>query len=320
MRQFLQKASVVCALVLMVVISACGTTTQNTPASQPPVVPNPPETEALETEAVPTEEPTVDPEFARPDLSLARFDNPTVIDNKYFPMTPGTQFVYEGFTEEGGRQIPHSIIFTVTDLTKEVLGVRTVVAWILDYSDGQLVEAEIAFYAQDNEGNVWFMGEYPEVYENGKMVEAPAWIPGFKGAEAGIVMKANPQLNQPSYAQGWGPAVNWTDRGHVVALGEQTCVPVDCYKDVLITEEFSQAEPDAFQVKYYAPNVGNVRVGWRGEDASHEELELTELNQLSREALAEIRAAALALEAHAYEISKEVYDQTSPMELLTSTP
>ena len=97
-------------------------------------------------------------------------------------------------------------------------------------------------------------------------------------------------------------------------MGEQTCVPVDCYEDVLITEEFSQSEPDAFQVKYYAPGVGNVRVGWRGEDATHEELELTELTQLSDGDLAEIRDAALALEAHAYEISKEVYDQTKPSE------
>ena len=149
---------------------------------------------------------------------------------------------------------------------------------------------------------------------DGKLVEAPAWIPGFKGAQAGIVMKAEPELNLPSYAQGWGPAVNWTDRGRVVQLGERTCVPVGCFEDVLVTEEFSQSEPDAFQVKYYAPGIGNVRVGWRGEDASHEELELTEYTQLNPDELTEIREAALALETHAYEISKEVYDQTMPSE------
>jgi hypothetical protein len=121
-------------------------------------------------------------------------------------------------------------------------------------------------------------------------------------------------LDLPSYGQGWGPAVNWTDRGRVVGLGEQTCVPVDCYEDVLITEEFNQSEPDAIQVKYYAPGIGNVRVTWRGEDATHEELELTELIELDSDALADIRSEALALETHAYEISKEVYSQTSPME------
>lgn len=267
-----------------------------------------------EVQNIPTPEPTVDPEFALEDLDSALFDNPTEINNKWFPMTPGTQYVFEGFTQDGGKEIAHSIIFTVTDLTKEIAGVRTVVAHILDYSDGELVEAEIAFYAQDNEGNVWFLGEYPEVYEYGQVVEAPAWIPGLKGARAGIVMKADPQLRMPSYAQGWGPAVGWNDRGRVVALGEQTCVPVACYENVLVTEEFSQSQPDAFQVKYYAPGVGNIRVAWRGNDASKEILELVSLTQLSLGALTDVRAAALELEQSALENSKEVYAATAPLE------
>lgn len=314
MKEFPRSILIFLALLLLIVASGCGSSTPTAPAAPPSTAPKPTAIEMDDVAVTPEVETAEDPEFALPDISLASFDNPTKIDNKYFPMTPGMHYVFEGFTEEAGRQKPHSIIFTVTDLTKEILGIRTVVAYILDYSDGKLVEAEIAFYAQDNDGNVWFMGEHPEVYEDGKMVEAPTWIPGFKGAQAGIVMKADPQLNLPSYAQGWGPAVNWTDRGRVVGMGEQTCVPVDCYEEVLITEEFSQSEPDAFQVKSYAPGVGNVRVTWRGEDASHEDLELSELTQLSGEDLAEIRTAALDLEAHAYEISKEVYDQTQPSE------
>ena len=299
------------SLLLVIILSACGGSATSTPASQPP-----PSTsnnnEPDEPAAFPTEEANVDPEFARPDISQAKFDNPTKIDNKYFPMTPGTQLVFEGVTEEAGITYEHSIIYYVTDLTKEIMGIESVVAWILDYSNGVLVEAEIAFYAQDNDGNVWFMGEHPEVYEEGKLVEAPTWIPGIRGAEAGLVMKAAPQLDQPSYAQGWGPAVGWTDRGHVVGMGETVCVPAACYEDVLITEEFSQSEPNAFQVKYYAPEVGNIKVGWRGDDATHEELELTEINILTPEELADVRAKALELEAHAYEISKEVYEQTAP--------
>ncbi|HEX6268703.1 MAG TPA: hypothetical protein VFZ43_00580 [Anaerolineales bacterium] len=310
--QRFQVIAMAVALVLIVITSACGNVAPVILASPAPASPALTATEAPEVESSP--EPTVDPEFALEDLASATFDNPTEIDNKYFPMKPGTQFVFEGLTEEGLTKIPHSIIFTVTDLTKEVEGVRTVVGYILDYSDGELVEAEIAFYAQDNNGNVWFMGEYPEVYELGAIVEAPAWIPGLKGAKAGIVMKADPQLGMPSYAQGWGPAVNWTDRGRVVGLGEQVCVPVGCYEDVLVTEEFSQSQPDAAQVKYYAPGVGNVKVGWRGDDSSREILELVSLTELSAQALAEVRAAAFELEQSALENSKEVYAVTSPLE------
>jgi hypothetical protein len=69
--------------------------------------------------------------------------------------------------ETEAEEIPHRIEFTVTDLTKEIAGVSTVVAWVVDYSDGQVVEQEIAFYAQDNDGNVWYLGEHPEEYEDG---------------------------------------------------------------------------------------------------------------------------------------------------------
>ena len=305
--------SLALTLILFLTAAACGTPAPAIFNVPEPGVSLPIATEAVAGETIRTPEPTVDPEFALEDLDSATFDNPTEINNQWFPMTPGMQYIYDGFTEEGANKIPHSIIFTVTDLTKEVAGVETIVAYILDYSNHELVEAEIAFYAQDNDGNVWFMGEYPEVYEFGKVVEAPAWIPGLKGAKAGIVMKEKPQLGMPSYAQGWGPAVRWSDRGRVVAFGEQVCVPMDCYEDVLVTEEFSQSEPEAFQVKYYAPGVGNIKVGWRGEDATRETLELVTLTRLSPDDMAEVREAALELEQSALKNSKEVYAATAPL-------
>ena len=206
------------------------------------------------------------------------------------------------------------IEFTVTDLTKEIAGIRTLVAWIVDYNDGEVVEKEIAFYAQDNNGNVWYFGEYPEEYENGEFVKAAPWIHGVEDARAGIKMVTQPELGIPSYYQGWGPAVDWSDYGQVHQVGQETCVPVDCYKDVLVIAESSLGEVDAYQLKYYARGVGEIRVGWKGEDAIQEELELIEFVQLSPEELAEVRAAALALEQSALNNSREVYAVTSPLQ------
>jgi hypothetical protein len=262
----------------------------------------------------PALEPTVDFENKFEDFNRANFDDPTNIDNPWMPLKPGMKYVYEGTTDEGGQTTHHQVVIIVTDLTKVIDGVTTVVSWDEDYSGGDLVETELAFYAQDNDGNVWRMGEYPEVYENNKLVEAPAWISGLKGAKAGIMMGADPQIGGRSISQGWGPAVGFTDRWQVYQIGQQTCVPVDCYENVLVIAEFSQEEPDAFQLKYYAQGVGNVRVGWMGLDATRETLELIEIVELGPEELAEARQRALELEARAYQISKEVYDQTSPSE------
>jgi hypothetical protein len=251
------------------------------------------------------------------DFGSRKFDRPTQIDNPWMPMKPGMQYVYEGSTvEDDGTVVPHRIVITVTDLTKVIAGVRSVVSWDEDYSDGELVEAELAFFAQDNDGNVWRMGEYPEEYEDGKFIAAPAWIHGYEDARAGIMMQANPQTGTPSYSQGWGPAVGWTDRGQVDQTGQKTAVKAGSYTDVLVIAETSEAEgPDAQQLKYYARGVGNVKVGWRGSaEKTKETLELVQAVQLSPAALDQARAKALGLEKHAYQVSKNVYAHTAPAE------
>jgi hypothetical protein len=250
------------------------------------------------------------------DFERARFDHPTHIDNRWLPLTPGTQFVYEGsaIVDEEGRQ-PRREVTTVTDLSKVIDGVRTLVISDRDYTAGQLSEPELAFFAQDNAGNVWLVGEYPEEYEDGKFDKAPAWISGQKGARAGITMLAEPRRDVPGYAQGYAPPpIEFTDRARVYKTDQQTCVPVDCYKNVLVTEEFNPDEPGANQLKYYAPGVGNVRVGWRGEKEEEKEtLELVDYQHLSQEALAKIRRDALEMDKRAYERS-EVYRETPPAE------
>jgi len=257
----------------------------------------------------------------QPTQNLEAFDPGTFqrshqIDNAWMPLKPGTRFVYEGTTiEDDGTAVPHRVVINVTDLTKVIGGIRTVVTWDLDYSDGELVEAELAFFAQDSTGMVWRMGEYPEEYDGGKFVAAPAWLHGLEGASAGIMMKAQPQVGTPSYAEGWAPAVHWTDRGQVDQVGQKTCVPASCYEDVLIIAETSAGEPDAHQLKYYARGVGNVRVGWRGAgEKTKETLQLTRVEQLDAAALAEVRASALEMEKNAYQRSKTVYAHTPPAE------
>jgi hypothetical protein len=298
--------TLLCSLTLLA--AACGQRAEPTPAEIVEQVSAPTMT------AEPPSEPTATIDYARQleDFNPANFSDPTLIDNPWMPLKPGTQYIYEGATEEGGETKEHRVIITVTDLHKEIDGVISIVTWDEDYSGGDLVETELAFYAQDDEGNVWRMGEYPEVYENDKLVEVPAWISGLKGALAGIMMAADPQPDTRSFSQGWGPAVGFTDRWQVDEIGRQLCVPVDCYADVLVIAEFSQEEPDAFQLKFYAPDVGNIHVDWRGLDATRETLDLVEIVQLDAEALAEARSQALIMEQRAYQISKEVYDQTQP--------
>jgi hypothetical protein len=250
------------------------------------------------------------------DFNRHRFSNPTAIDNPWFPLEPGTQFVYEGSAIADDRRIHRRVVFTVTDLTKMVNGVRTLVAWDRDYNNGQLVEPELVFFAQDDDGNVWSLGQYPEEYEDGELVATPAWIAGLEGAKAGLAMRVEPRVGTSDYSQGWGPKVEYADRAKVHKIGQETCVTLGCYQNVLVTDEWDASDPAARQRKYYAPGVGNVRVGWAGRDEEQEVLSLVNLVRLNPGAIAEVRRQALKLEQRAYKLSKHLYGRTPPAELL----
>lgn len=259
-------------------------------------------------------EPETRADAAAGDFESAGFDRPTQISNTWFPLRPGTQFVYRGSSIDDGTRLPHRVVFTVSGLTKVVAGVEAVVGWDRDYTRGELVEAELVFLAQDNAGNVWHLGQYPEEYEDGRFVGAQAWIAGLKGARAGVFIRAGAEPGSSDYAQGFAPPpVSWADRARVSKTGQRTCVPAGCYDDVLVIEEFERSKPDAYQLKYYAPGVGNVRVGWRGaKEDSREVLVLERIRRLDRRAMAAVREAVLDLERSAYRHSKDVYGQTAP--------
>jgi hypothetical protein len=247
------------------------------------------------------------------DFDPTNFHHSTTVDNKWFPLKPGAHSVFEGSAIDDGQRISRRVLTTVTDLSKQINGVNTIVVWERDYTEGQEVEAELAFFAQDDYGNVWHMGEYPEEYENGHFEKAPGWLAGSKGASAGIAMRAQPRINTPSYAQGYAPPpINWVDRGRVYKVGQKSCVPVKCYDEVVVIEEFERNKPGAYQLKYYAAGVGDIRVGWRGpEEEEKEGLELVEDVRLSPQGVAKARAGALELEKHAYQI-KDYYRKTKP--------
>jgi len=235
------------------------------------------------------------------------------VNNKYYPLVPGAQLVLEGeATRAAGRQ-PHRLVLTVTDLTKVIDGVTTRVIWDVDTNDGVLAEAELAFHAQDDHGNVWNLGEYPEEYEGGAFKGAPStWLTGFRKAEAGIIMPADPaKAEPPSYLQGFAPAVAFIDEAKTSKTAQATCVPARCYDDVLVVDEWIPGNvSDGHQLKFYAPGVGNVRVDFRGGD-EEESLVLASARMLIPAELATVRVEALKLDHHGYEVSKD-YAATPP--------
>jgi len=251
------------------------------------------------------------------DFDPGNFSHSTLVTNPYFPLVPGAEFTWKGHAFDDGKRVARSITTTVTDLTKVVDGVRTVVAWDRDSTDGDLEEVELTFYAQDDQGTVWYFGEYSEEYDDKRIVKSPTWLGGLRGARPGVMMQSTPRPETGSYAEGWGGSeVNWTDRGKVDQTGVSECVHVGCYTSVVVIDEFNPDEPGRHQLKHFAPEVGGIRTGWRGAaEVEREELELVSLKRLDAPEMAAVRRAVLAEEARANRRSPDVYGRTSPMVL-----
>jgi len=176
------------------------------------------------------------------------------ITNRYWPMRPGTRWVYRE-SEDGERL---KVVVTATSETKKLANGVTarVVRDTVSNADG-LIEDTFDWYAQDSDGNVWYMGEDTAEFEDGKVSSrGGAWEAGRDGALPGVLLPADPQhgmrYRQEYYA---GEA---EDNGEVLSLDEQTEVPAGHFEHALMTKDTNALEPKVNEYKLYAPNVGPV--------------------------------------------------------------
>jgi hypothetical protein len=176
------------------------------------------------------------------------------IDNQYWPMAPGARWVYRETDGEGGQQ---RVEVTVTDRAKTILGIDATVVRDVVTEDGEVVEDTFDWYAQDEDGNIWYLGEDTKEYENGKVVSTEgSWEAGVDGAQAGIIVPGEPEVGQ-AYRQEYyeGEA---EDNGEVLSVDATATVPFGSFDGVLKTKDTNALEPDVLEHKYYARGVGPV--------------------------------------------------------------
>lgn len=263
-----------------------------------------------------------DHQFTEKDFDVSHFSaNSVNVNNNFLPVPPGTTFTLTGTANRGGGGNAHQVVFTVTEMTKVINGVRAQVLWDRDIQEGQLVEEELAFWAQDDFGNVWLMGEYPEEHEGANVTAPSTWLAGVEGAAPGILMRRDPLLNTSQYKQGDAPSVEFLDLAKVFAANQRTCVPTGCYDGVLVIDEWdpNNQPQDGHQFKYHAPGVGIVQVTARGGD-EQETLVATEHRTLTSEELAFANARALELDRRAYSMVPAVFGQTEAAVLRCAIP
>jgi hypothetical protein len=195
------------------------------------------------------------PQFDDP-VHLVPADFSANIDNKRWPMTVGSRWVYRVLdTADGSAQRQ---VITVTDQTKMIAdGIEARVIHDVVKDHGKPTEVTEDWYAEDSKGNVWYFGEDTTRYNrHGQPVDNGTWQAGVDGAMPGIALPARPKVGM-SYREEYSKGVA-EDQSRVLALDAQAEVPAGHYKNVLLTEDFSPIEPKVSELKFYAKGSGQA--------------------------------------------------------------
>jgi hypothetical protein len=177
----------------------------------------------------------------------------TEIDNPYWPMRPGSHWVYRE-VEDGEAQ---RVDVTVTNKTKVLGGVMARVVHDRVTRNGQVFEDTYDWYAQDSDGNIWYLGEDTKEYENGKLKTTEgSWAYGVDGAQPGVVVPADPKQGMRYREEYY--AGHAEDAASVLNVGSQVQVPYGRFKDAMLTRNYSSLEPTVEEMKLYARGVGPV--------------------------------------------------------------
>lgn len=178
----------------------------------------------------------------------------TQIDNPYWPMTPGSSWVYRETHAEGSEL---RVEVKVTNQTKMIAGIEARVVHDVVTEDGQVQEDTYDWYAQDADGNIWYMGEDTKEYENGKVKTTEgSWQAGVDGAQAGVLLPADPKPGltyRQEYYEGEAE-----DAAEVLRVDEKANVPYGSFDSVLMTKEYTPLEPNLIGHKFYARGIGPV--------------------------------------------------------------
>jgi hypothetical protein len=228
------------------------------------------------------------------------FGAPTGAKNRWFPLVPGSQSLRDGSIIRGSRRLHHEQRLTVTDVVKEIDGVRAVVILDQDIDAGQNGETALDYLAQDKWGNVWYLGSYTEIYEGGQFVNAKdAWLAGTGEASAGVLMMADPKEGL-KYEEASIPGQE-TIRAEVTKVGVRKCVPFQCFPKALTVLE------DGTEFKYYGSGVGHIATEPNYSGGEQEKEALVNVIHLTPKGLAEASKEALHLDRHARTAAKRIF-------------
>lgn len=201
------------------------------------------------------------PESDRVDLAMPTFSNPTDITNPLFPVSAQESVLLLGTVEDQAFRTEVTLLPTPRIIEWEGQQVATLVSQYVAFLDGRLHEVAYDFYAQADDGSVWYFGEDVFNFADGAIVDTHGtWIAGTDGPAA-MIMPADPQVGdvyRPENIPGFV-----FEEVTVMAIDESLDGPLGPITGGLLITELHM--DGATEEKTFAPGYGEFFTGGGGE-------------------------------------------------------
>ncbi len=226
------------------------------------------------------------------------FVDPWLDTNPYHPLEPGLQWVRGGSTLVGGREVPHEIITTMTDVIRVIDGVPTIAMLDESTDSGEVSQVGFDYLALDRDGNVWILGGYTEEFQGGVFTNSEdAWLGNADQRTVGILVPAEVTMTTPVWCIGQA-AGEAGSVGQVVEVASRECIAFGCYDHVRVVQEGDVGAPDN-ENKSYAAGIGVINNIPLDASLHQDRFQLQNFLRLSAAGLAAASHTVLDLEAHA---------------------
>ncbi len=136
----------------------------------------------------------VSPRSQRVDLGTPVFTDPANVSNPLFPVGRLDHVVLVGNSDGREFRAETSLLpgTQLIDLGDRV--VETRISQYVAYADRRIIETAIDWYAQDDNGAVWYFGEDVFNYDEGKIVDTHGTWLACRDAPVAMIMPADPQV------------------------------------------------------------------------------------------------------------------------------
>lgn len=192
-----------------------------------------------------------------PNFEKAKFSKPTTITNPYYGPADGKKYTYVEF--EVGKAPNKKIVIQRRTVTKKIYGIDCIIHQDVVSENGIVIEDTDDWLAQDDDGNLWYMGEFVNNFDSlGKFEDNDgSWEADVEEAEPGYWMPAKPTVGLKYHQEFWQNEAE--DEAEVVEVGRTVNIPMGTFKDCIVTKDFTRIEPQFYELKFYAPGIGFIK-------------------------------------------------------------